>query len=89
MLDRAQAVSDTGSGGCPPEVVMAGVVLIVGTGSGCRACICSSCNNNSLKFGSISEKSPKSDDVEFDDADDVEHIDKTLDSINVDRVGRM
>ncbi|KAK0173550.1 hypothetical protein PV328_006727 [Microctonus aethiopoides] len=50
---------------------------------------CSSCNNNSLKFGSISEKSPKSDDVEFDDADDVEHIDKTLDSINVDRVGRM
>lgn len=39
MLDRAQAVSDTGSGVCPPEVVMAGVVLIMGTGSGCRACM--------------------------------------------------
>lgn len=53
---------------------------------------CSSCSNNSLKFRSISEKSPKSHDVEFDDdndADDVEHIDKMLDSINVDRVGRM
>ena len=37
-----QAVSDTGSGGCPPEVVMAGavlVVVVVGTGSGCRACM--------------------------------------------------
>lgn len=34
-------VSDTGSGGCPPEVVMAGAVLavLVGAGSGCRACM--------------------------------------------------
>lgn len=36
-----QTVSDTGSGGCPPEVVMAGAVLavLVGAGSGCRACM--------------------------------------------------
>nr|KAF7425581.1 hypothetical protein H0235_008019 [Vespula pensylvanica] len=40
-LDRTQAVSESGSGGCPPEVVMAGAVLVVvvGTGSGCRACM--------------------------------------------------
>lgn len=39
-VDRTQAVSETGSADWPPEDVMVDVVmLVVGTESGCRACM--------------------------------------------------